>query len=376
MLPVIKSPDGNITVLVNNCEPYAFGEGHINYKDLMKHVESGDSASFLKSFDVQKELQKSVDVYIVDKDIDLHISNGQIIFNGEVVHNFVCERILEAYRTNTSYKNLLNFLKKLLLNPSRRAVEQLYTFLEHKGMPITDDGDFIAWKSVRADYKDKYSNTIDNSVGKVIEVARNKVDDDYNRHCSHGLHVGALEYSGPGGWYNSAGDKVLAVKVNPADAVAVPSDHSFTKLRVCRYEVIGEHKATPTSDYTDKNNANQFIDNLVAEHWPEEDYDDDYDDDEDDDFLEDDTDDEDYENDYLDDDDDDTSDSDEVVDFCGYYPGEEISFIYKKPGESRYRRVEIDAITQDKVYAHDLDDNNHIKCFRVDRIDLGTVKGL
>ena len=112
---------------------------------------------------------------------------------------------------------------------------------------------------------------------------------------------------------------------------------------------------------------------MNSESWEDDDDEIDYDD-EDDDFLDDDTDDEDYENDDLDDDD--TSDSDEVVDFCGYYPGEEISFIYKKPGESRTRRVEIDAIAQDRVYANDLDDNNNLKCFRVDRIDSSSVKGI
>ena len=61
-------------------------------------------------------------------------------------------------------------------------------------------------------------------------------------HCSSGLHVGSLSYSGPGGWYNSGDDKIVIVKVNPADAVSVPSDHGASKLRVCKYEVIGEYE--------------------------------------------------------------------------------------------------------------------------------------
>jgi hypothetical protein len=52
--------------------------------------------------------------------------------------------------------------------------------------------------------------------------------------------VGGLGYSGKGGWYHSSGDRVMIVKVNPADAVSVPSDHEFQKLRVCKYIVIGE----------------------------------------------------------------------------------------------------------------------------------------
>jgi len=52
-----------------------------------------------------------------------------------------------------------------------------------------------------------------------------------------------LSYAGPGGWYNSSGDRVVIVKVNPRDAVSVPGDHEFTKLRVCAYEVLCEYKA-------------------------------------------------------------------------------------------------------------------------------------
>lgn len=348
MLPVIKSPDGNVTVLVNNCQPYVFNDKHINYQLLMKAIEDNDSVVFLKLYDVQKTLQTSLDTYIVDKEVDFHISNGQIFFNGEVVHNFVCERILEAYRTNVSYKNLVCFLKKLLQNPSRNAVEQLYSFLERKGMPITDDGDFIAWKSVRTDYLDKYSGTIDNSVGKVIEVTRNKVDDNYQHECSHGLHVGALEYSGPGGWYNSPQDKVLAVKVNPKDAVAVPQDHNFTKLRVCRYEVVGEHKANPTSNFTNKSSANEFIDNMQSDNWEDED----------------------------EEDNDECEDDECVCSLVGYYPGESVQFLYRKPEGAKTRRVCIEECSETHVYGADLDDGETMKSFRIDRIDLSTVRNI
>jgi hypothetical protein len=129
-------------------------------------------------------------------------------------------------------------LENLMSNPSARAISELYDFLEHRALPITEDGYFLAYKSVRSDFKDKYSGTIDNSVGKTVEFPRNKVDDDRAHECSYGLHVGALAYSGPGGWYNSASDKVVIVKVNPKDAVSVPQDHNAQKLRVCKYEVV------------------------------------------------------------------------------------------------------------------------------------------
>lgn len=402
MLPRIKSADGVITVLVNNCEPYSFSKSHINYPDLLKCVDAGDGVNFVRLFDIEKTISNSLDVYIVDKDVDLHISNGQIFYNGEVVNNFICDRIMTAYKTNVSYKNLINFLKKLLSNPSKNSVDGLYSFLEHKGMPITDDGDFIAWKSVKPDFMDKYSGTIDNSVGKVIEIPRNKVDDNSANHCSHGLHVGALEYSGPGGWYNSQGDKVLAVKVNPRDAVSVPSDHGFTKLRVCRYEVIGEFKNAPTSVFTNKKDSLDFIDRLDAEEWEDEEelkdaedsqeerdwdamyeqdgYLDDHEDDDDEDDFEDD-DDDDYDDDEEENDDNDDDDSGIMYDFQGYFPGEVIQFSYQKPGHpAACRKLRIESLIRSNgntthIYGVDEDDGN-VKSFRTDRIDFATVKGI
>ena len=53
------------------------------------------------------------------------------------------------------------------------------------------------------------------------------------------VYVGCLKYSGPGGWYNSYDNKVVIVKVNPRDAVKRTKDHNATKLRVCKYEVVG-----------------------------------------------------------------------------------------------------------------------------------------
>jgi hypothetical protein len=36
------------------------------------------------------------------------------------------------------------------------------------------------------------------------------------------------------------GDRIMIVKINPADVVSIPSDYNDTKGRACRYEVIGE----------------------------------------------------------------------------------------------------------------------------------------
>jgi hypothetical protein len=109
------------------------------------------------------------------------------------------------------------------------------------GLSVTEDGCFLAYKTVNSDYTDKYSGTVDNTPGtKPDRMKRSQVDDNPRNHCSKGYHVGALGYAGPGGWYNSPNDIVLICKVNPADVVSVPDDHSCQKMRCCYYEPVGE----------------------------------------------------------------------------------------------------------------------------------------
>ena len=171
---------------------------------------------------------------------EFQVNNGVVTRNGLPIHNVVTDRILEFSERGIKFEPLVKFLDNVLENPSKRAIDEGYKFLEHKNLPVTEDGCFLAYKAVRADYRGKFTGKIDNSVGRVVEVKRNQVDDDFRHECSYGLHVGCLEYSGPNGWYFSQGNKTVIVKVNPRDIVAVPDDHNKNKMRVCRYEVIAD----------------------------------------------------------------------------------------------------------------------------------------
>jgi hypothetical protein len=180
-------------------------------------------------------------------------------------------------------------------NPSMQSQKELYDFLEHENLAVTSDGYFLAYKAVRSDFKDKYRGVFDNSVGKVCEMTRSKVDDDRGRGCSNGLHAGALNYvAGYGSLEN--GDRIVIVKINPKDVVSVPSDCNYEKLRTCRYEVVAEYagellKPLYSENFSyDDNNDEDNDDHLTDEdYWSqfddsdEDDYEDDFDDEEDED---------------------------------------------------------------------------------------------
>lgn len=154
------------------------------------------------------------------------------------VSNKLTARVIEMVREgDTGVSTLLNFLEKLMENPSRRAVDELYGFLEANDIVIQPDGDFIAWKRVRSDYLDIHSGTMDNSPGKVLKVARNMVDEDSNRTCSYGLHVCSKAYL-PHFGSSGGGNRIVSVKVNPADVVAIPADYNNAKMRCAGYTVL------------------------------------------------------------------------------------------------------------------------------------------
>jgi hypothetical protein len=129
-------------------------------------------------------------------------------------------------------------MENLMTNPSKRAVDELYGFLEKNSLPITPDGHFLAYKKVRNDYLDIHSGTMDNSVGKIVEMERNEVDDNKDRTCSSGLHFCSQDYLPHFG--NGSDNRVVILKINPRDVVSIPSDYNNAKGRACRYEVVGE----------------------------------------------------------------------------------------------------------------------------------------
>ena len=174
------------------------------------------------------------------------VTDGEIYYAGAKVNNLVVKRIFEFMEKGLPAEPLIRFLVRLMANPSRHSVEQLYSFLEHENLPITQDGFFLGYKGVRDNYWSCHGDrqaallqgrmdehgALYNAPGEVLEVERNYVQDDPNIGCHHGLHVGSYDYA------SSFGQRVVVVLVDPADVVSVPNDSNFQKLRACRYQVL------------------------------------------------------------------------------------------------------------------------------------------
>jgi hypothetical protein len=146
---------------------------------------------------------------------------------------------------------ITNYITRLMDNPSSNSVDELYTFLGYRSLPITPEGKILGYKGVQDDYYSNSGNAdtivvqgetnsrhqIYNGIGETIEVKRRCVDDNKDNHCSHGLHIGSFDYASS--WGGDSG-RLLLVEFDPQDAVSVPTDCSYQKLRVSKYKVVAD----------------------------------------------------------------------------------------------------------------------------------------
>ena len=251
MYPYIIQGD-SLTIVVDGRQSTINRETHPNFDKVIDAIRVGDWESVPNLVDLVATIRD----YVSDNG-DIEVKDGDVYFQGRPFANAVADRLLRLLEEDLPIEPLCNFLTNLKLNPSKRAVDELYGFLENNNLPITPDGHFIAYKKVRENYTDIHSGTFDNSVGQICEMARNEVDEDKDRTCSSGLHFCSIEYLPHFG--GTSGYRVMLLKINPRDVVSIPSDYNNAKGRACRYEVIAEH----TTDRPEDRDTTDAFDSVV-----------------------------------------------------------------------------------------------------------------
>lgn len=205
-------------------------ESHPNFEAIVDAAKAGDFTTAGKLLSLREAVR------VATSGTELELRGNSLYLGTEEIRGVLGHRIIAMMREGFDVKPLELFAKNLFQNPSKRAVDELYGFLEASKLPITDDGYFLAYKSVRQDFTDHHTGTMDNSPGTVVEMPRNKVDEDKDRTCSYGLHFAAYKYAE--GFGRSG--KMVILKINPADVVAIPSDYNNQKGRACQYTILEE----------------------------------------------------------------------------------------------------------------------------------------
>jgi hypothetical protein len=241
--------ENSLTVsFLDTAKVYNIDATHLNWQVVLDKLDAEDYEGLEELLSVKK----AVEVYASASGVE--VDDIGVKYNGNYIDNYATQKIMEFMKAKLPVKPLLNFVSKVMANPSRRAVQELYKFLEHGQMPLTPSGNFLAYKSVQENYKDWYSGKFSNTVGSEHTMARNDVCDDPDLGCSYGFHVGTLAYATE---FNRGSNRLMIVEVDPSDVVSVPHDCQNQKLRTAKYKVVGEFEKPLANDYSSQYNNDE-----------------------------------------------------------------------------------------------------------------------
>jgi len=269
MIPHTINATGTISILLDGAMK-PIDTAHPNYEKIKTAIQQSNWDVVPDLVDIAQTIQNNLDE---QKITDIKIENGIVYYLDQVIHNTLTTRMVEMSSEGFNISHLVKFLRNLMENPSNRSVRELYGFLEAGGIPITENGTFLAYKKITNDWKDIYTGKMDNSIGAVVSMPRNQVDEDSNRTCSAGLHVCSYEYLSQFG--SATQNRVVICEINPKDVVSIPADYNNTKMRVCEYKVNGELKDYNENDilrdrtvFTEEDTDNELVkqDNLGGRH--------------------------------------------------------------------------------------------------------------
>ena len=244
--------NNSLTAVIGN-KVYSADSSHPNWVGIMDAVRANSDDALISAINIRQAVVNFVKGKV--KVVGNEVWFGDLQIGGTVV-----DRLLSFIADGLPSEPILRFIENLHGNPSQRAVTELYTFLEHKNLPITPEGNFLAYKGIRNDWYSITSGKLTllqgsakdghilNSIGQTVECVRNQVDDNKDNTCSRGIHAGSLEYATNFG----RGGRVVIVEINPKDVVSIPSDCEGQKLRTCKYKVVGIYEGALDSTFNNK----------------------------------------------------------------------------------------------------------------------------
>lgn len=315
-----------------------------NDKVVFLNTETGDIKEvfraenprlFVEAFKVaSKDILTWDDVEnISEEEVKFHVEyfNGDFVVNSDGLFMYgekysgnsdFEQNVMGLVQKGVDVTRFLKMVERLLNNPYEDVWHSFFNWLARTNLFITEEGKVLGYKSVRPDFKDWHTGTIDNSVGcSPRPLPHWKCDRNSYVECSEGYHIGTYEYAYH--FNNRPGRNIVLCEFDPEDVMVVPNEGDCGKIRVRHYKVVTTHEGSelPSNVPLVKYNGEEavpelvFVDNYFRQEddyqWDGDkyrddmDYDEEYSDYEDDDFDEDD---EDYDDFSWDDDEEDEFD--------------------------------------------------------------------
>ena len=250
-----------MTVIVDGAKILTATKDHPKWVELVNAFTRKDESTMLDLLSMKRVIEKF-------SCGGLTVSDQGVFYKDMPLAGVDVDRVMAFMLQGLPYEPIAQYMGRKFLNPSKRAITEMYNFLEHRQMPLTPEGRIIAYKGVQKDFfsgrggseplsqgRRNEKGQIFNGVGETIQMERSFVDDDFRQDCSGGLHAGSLSYAKDYA-HGLPGGIVILIEIDPADVVSVPADCNCKKLRCCKYRVISVYDGplpdTYTSDYSEQ----------------------------------------------------------------------------------------------------------------------------
>ncbi|UYA58219.1 rIIB lysis inhibitor [Klebsiella phage DP] len=240
--PIVIMTPGNVSITLPDGTIHTLGSNSEIFNDVGMLLLNNkiDEAVALIEAGIAAKAEVAIDL-----GPDMKLLDGILYWHGIKQESGIARRIVSDIGTGKFDNRYVEFMRKLMLNPSYKSVEMLYDFLEHNKFEILENGNILAYKGLKRTEngpRDWFTGLVPNWANTTVTMPRNMVEDDPTKACSQGLHIASKEYARDYG-------NVVEVSVDPADIVSVPYDYDNKKCRCCRYEVLtGKEKPAGAPD--------------------------------------------------------------------------------------------------------------------------------
>lgn len=240
--PIVIMTPGNVSITLPDGTIHTLGSNSEIFNDVGMLLLNNkiDEAVALIEAGIAAKAEVAIDL-----GPDMKLLDGILYWHGIKQESGIARRIVSDIETGKFDNRYVEFMRKLMLNPSYKSVEMLYDFLEHNKFEILENGNILAYKGLKRTEngpRDWFTGLVPNWANTTVTMPRNMVEDDPTKACSQGLHIASKEYARDYG-------NVVEVSVDPADIVSVPYDYDNKKCRCCRYEVLtGKEKPAGAPD--------------------------------------------------------------------------------------------------------------------------------
>jgi hypothetical protein len=143
-------PNRSVTLVTSDFRVLTATKDNPNWARIEAAIKARDEQALIKAISFKQQVADFGEGIVGSGDIS--IVGNKVFYRGTQLHGLDVDRMIAYITGGFPKESLILFLESKFRNPNPESVQTLYSFLEGKQMPITDNGTVLGWKGVSADY--------------------------------------------------------------------------------------------------------------------------------------------------------------------------------------------------------------------------------